>query len=166
MKKLIVLSVFVLSLNLVANNQTEHQEIEGVLYKNYPETPYEGLLTIYYENGSVEEKLYYRNGLKDGSRNTFHENGKPFEVEIYKDGKLEDLFQGYYDNGSLWWEGYASNGKRDGSITVFYESEKVKYKGQYASDSKEGLWTYFDEDGKEDKKECYLNNELVDMTNC
>ena len=86
MKKLIVISIFLLSLNLVANNQTEHQEIEGVLYKNYPETPYEGLLTIYYENGSVEEKLYYRNGLKDGSRNTFHENGKPFEVEIYKDG--------------------------------------------------------------------------------
>ena len=48
----------------------------------------------------------------------------------------------------------------------FYESEKVKYKGQYTSDSKEGLWTYFDEDGEEDKKECYLNNELVDMTNC
>ena len=83
MKKLIELSVFVLSLNLVANNQTEHQEIEGVLYKNYPETPYEGLLTIYYENGSVEEKLYYRNGLKDGSRNTFHENGKT----IFKQGE-------------------------------------------------------------------------------
>jgi antitoxin component YwqK of YwqJK toxin-antitoxin module len=166
MKKLIMLSVLLLSLNLGASNQTEYQEIEGILYENYPETPYEGLLTIYYKNGSIEEKLYYRNGLKDGSRNTFHENGKPFEVETYKDGKLEDLFRGYYDNGLLWWEGYASNGKRDGSITVFYESEKVKYIGQYKSDSKEGLWKYYDENGAKDKKECYLNNELVDMKNC
>jgi len=166
MKNLIPILVLIFTLNLYANSDSAYKEVDGVLYKDHPEKTYEGLLTLFYENGSIEEELYYRNGLKDGSRNTFHENGKPFEVETYKDGKLEDLFQGYYDNGSLWWEGYASNGKRDGSITVFYESEKVKYKGQYTSDSKEGLWTYFDEDGEEDKKECYLNNELVNMTNC
>jgi uncharacterized protein len=166
MKKLITIMALILSLNLVASNQTEYEEIDGILYESYPSKPFEGLLTLYYKEGSIEEKLYYLNGLKNGSRNTFHENGKPFEVETYKEGKLEDLFQGYYDNGSLWWEGYASNGKRNGSITVFYESENVKYIGQYKSDSKEGLWKYYDENGADEKQECYLNNELVDMTNC
>ena len=87
-------------------------------------------------------------------------------METYREGKLEDLFQGYYDNGSIWWEGYASNGKRNGSISVFYESGKKKYIGQYESDSKEGLWEYFDENGMPEKKECFLNNEVVELRIC
>lgn len=166
MKKLIIISALIFSFNLVSSNQSGYQEVDGVLYKSYPEEPFEGLLTLHYEDGSVEEKLYYRNGLKDGSRNTFHENGQPFEVETYREGKLEDLFQGYYDNGSIWWEGYASNGKRNGSISVFYESGKKKYIGQYESDSKEGLWEYFDENGMPEKKECFLNNEVVELRIC
>ena len=166
MKNLIPILVLIFTLNLYASNDSEYEEVDGVLYKDHPEKTYEGLLTLFYENGSIEEELYYKNGLKDGPRDTFHANGELFEKETYKEGKLEGLFQGYYDNRKLWWEGDAKNGLRDGKISVFYASGKLKYIGQYELNLKEGLWKHYFEDGEIEKQECYHSNTLINIDDC
>ena len=108
----------------------------------------------------------YKDGFKEGSRMTFHENGSLFEKETYLKGKLEGLFQGYHDNGELWWEGFAINNLRHGEIKVFHETGKLKYTGEYKFNLKEGLWEYFNEEEIINNQECYLNGEIVELSNC
>ena len=166
MKKLILISALLFSFNIFADNDADPIEEGGILFKEYPNKFFNGPLILFHSNGTIKEKIAYKDGLKEGSRMTFHENGNLFEQETYLKGKLEGVFKGYYDNEELWWEGFAVNNLRHGEIKVFYETGKLKYMGQYRFNLKEGLWKYFNEEEVINNQECYENNELVKLNKC
>jgi|TARA_B110000196_G_scaffold179081_1_gene153568 antitoxin component YwqK of YwqJK toxin-antitoxin module len=171
MKFIILITTFLtylisFSINGQNHNQSEPIEKEGILYQEYPDTLFNGEHSIHYPNGSIKEILVYKNGKKEGMRETFHENGELFEKETYRNGNLEEIFEGFYDNGSLWWQGMAKNNLRDGFIKVFFENGQLKYIGQYENNSQEGLWDYYDNEGNPEITKCFLKNVEVDLTIC
>ena len=129
MKKLILISVLFINFGVLADNEHEPIEEGGILYKEFPHQLFDGPLILFHDDGTIREKLIYKDGLKEGLRETFHKNGKLFEKETYKNGKLENIFQGYYANGKLWWEGYAVNNLRHGEIKAFNKTGTLNYKG-------------------------------------
>ena len=166
MKKLILISALLFNFCIFADNGANPIEEGGILYKEYPNKLFNGPLILFHSDGTVKEKLAYKDGFKEGSRMTFHENGSLFEKETYLKGKLEGLFQGFHDNGELWWEGFAINNLRHGEIKVFHDTGKLKYTGEYKLNLKEGLWEYFNEEEIINNQECYLNGEIVELSNC
>ena len=93
MKTLIIISTLFISLNILADNESEPIEEGGILYKVFPHQLFDGPLIIFHDDGTIKEKLIYKDGLKEGSRETFHKNGQLFEKETYKNGKLENIFK-------------------------------------------------------------------------
>ena len=50
---------------------------------------------------------------------------------------------------------------KDGLIEEFYENGQLKSKGNYKDGKEDGLWEYFDEDGKETKTEEWKGGKLI-----
>jgi len=95
----------------------------------------EGERNVFYKNGQMAEKAFYKNGLLHGEAKWFSEDSTLIKVSHYKDDKLE--------------------GK-----TINYDgSGKVASEGEYVKNKKHGVWKYY-EDG-EIIKEIDHTNETV-----
>ena len=59
------------------------------------------------------------------------------------------------------------NGKYDGPYESYYlDNGQLMNRGNYQNGKKEGLWDNFVYDGKLRSKNCYKNDEEVDMSYC
>ncbi len=96
--------------------------------ENYQNGKLHGEKNVYYPNGQLAEKSFYRNNLKDGAYTKFGENGKPIEESNYKNGELHGKAVFYDGNGNL------------------------ILKGEYKKNLKVGMWDTY-EDGKLVKSE-------------
>lgn len=110
----------------------------------------------YYESNAQKEVDYYPNGVvsfieeneKNNNflykRNLYKEDGSPKIIfEITDKKKKTYLHQEYYDNGKL---------KEEGGMK--YSPEAFDY-------VKDGNWTYYDETGKQIKKEKYASGSVI-----
>lgn len=80
---------------------------------------FEGLLTFFFNNGVVAEKINYSNGKKNG------------------------LYAAYYISGDLKEDGSFLADKREGNWRIFYKNGKIKSKGKYRDGEKVGVWKTF-----------------------
>ena len=102
---------------------------------------------IFYDSGKLKEEMRYKNGLLNGYYKTYDKNGKLIKAILYIDGipqnftdelAVLDIRKEYYENG------------------------RVKVEGIYnKSDQENGLFNYFDENGKIEKSEIYLQGVLL-----
>ncbi|GIT36338.1 MAG: hypothetical protein Ct9H300mP6_02060 [Gammaproteobacteria bacterium] len=92
MKKLILISALLFSFNVFADNDADTIEEGGILFKEYPNKFFNGPLILFHSNGTIKEKLAYKDGLKEGSRMTFHENGNLFEQENLSKREIRRCF--------------------------------------------------------------------------
>lgn len=84
------------------------------------------------------------------------------KLEYYKNGVLNGKCYEYDDN-LLIAEGCYNMGKKHGYFTTYYKSDKpfsVCVKASYVNDKKDGLFQYFDRDGKLIKQCTFHNNVL------
>lgn len=80
--------------------------------------------TTFYPNGNRQMEGTYKMGQRDGNWNYWHENGTPWSIGFFK------------------------NGKADGKRTTFFSNGKVQYEGNYKEDMRVGIWRFFDEQGR------------------
>lgn len=101
------------------------RENEGVLVSEeiYEDNMRNGTSLRYYPNGTLGERLEFRNDEKHGSWEQFHDNGKPYIKSQYSGGKLNGSYEAWFVNGNQ------------------------MYSGHYKSDAREGLWLVYNEDG-------------------
>jgi len=55
----------------------------------YKEGKQEGEQESWWENGQLMSKYFYKDGKKEGEQLTWHRNGQLVSKEFYKEGKLE-----------------------------------------------------------------------------
>ena len=65
------------------------------------------------------------------------------------------------DGGGVMEEGDYKDGKKDGLWTYWYENGQKKREENYKGDKRNGLWTWWDEDGNVTDTETYKNGKLV-----
>lgn len=66
-----------------------------------------------------------------------------------------------FDTGLPKYEVDIKDGQKHGSYFEYHESGELKIKGKYKNDLKEGIWKYYDLDGKMVKREKYKSGELI-----
>lgn len=108
---------------------------------NSQEVPFEGIRSVFYENGSIKEEWNFKNGLLDGPSKLFYENGQ-LRLELhYENGELvralncstsegkpfSGVYKYHHDNGLVRWEAKVKDGIPNGKATTYGESgEKIK----------------------------------------
>jgi len=114
-----------------------HNKTKGVMMtENFNDNGLlEGEKLVYYENGQVAEKSNYTNGLIDGVSYWYSQNGKILKELHYNRGELHGDAK-YYDNqGTLLAEGTYKNDKKHG-IWKYYENGKLVEEKDYTVRSK------------------------------
>jgi len=144
----------------------------------------------YYDSHQVKTEESFRNGLKDGLRTEYDEDGKIIEEGEYVDG-LEDgpwftqtgdfVEKGTYRDGlktGIWrswflvtsgtatdsirnFEGNFIDDNPDGKHIYYWENGKIKNEGIYVMGKKEGDWTLYNSDGTPFLIITYRNNAEV-----
>ncbi len=85
----------------------------------------EGEKLVFYEDGQVAEKVFYKDGLMQGLNTWYSENGKVLKELLYKDNELHGISKTYNGDGVLVTEGEYRNGMKYG-IWKYYEEGKLK----------------------------------------
>lgn len=105
---------------------------------NYMNDVPEGLYETYYPNSNVQQvggeetgkpsllasRYYMKNGVIDGLRVEYYDNGQLWLKCNYKDGLKEGVFEEYYETENsdemvLWRKGFYLNGMRNGLYQTF-----------------------------------------------
>ena len=83
---------------------------------------FDGLATIWNENGQKEVQVNYREGRLDGLLTKWYENGKKMEEANFKGDKKNGLMTLWYKNGQKQEEENFKDGKQDGLSADWYEN--------------------------------------------
>ena len=127
-------------------------------YKNEKK---EGLWSYYNEDGKIRSTEFYKDNLKSGTWRVYYENGVTSEEITYILGKKSGKWKRYTENNVLTLEAEYKNDKLEGIYLVFYTGGKKKISGNYTNDVRTGVWLYYSESGAVEKKETYLNGQLI-----
>lgn len=132
---------------------------EGVIISDgfYKNRKKDSVWNLFDSNGKKIGEERYSNGLKTGQSNYWDREGVLVETSNYKN----DLKNGiYYKN--TYAKGYFyltfKDDKRNGPYEDFYYYQKLKIKGTYKEDKKEGEWKYFDSIGNNIKIQVWKND--------
>ncbi|HTB25798.1 MAG TPA: tetratricopeptide repeat protein [Puia sp.] len=114
---------------------------------NYVNGSFEGPLTQYYFDGSLEFTQYYKGGLLDSNYAAYeYHNIKTVEGQ-YKAGKKTGLWKYYKDDGQLnWTENFAYN-ELNGRSQYFSNDRKIIRELMFRNDERDGRSTTLDPDG-------------------
>lgn len=121
----------------------EGNVISEGFYKNKKK---DSLWTIYDEKGNKIGEERYVNGLKNGVANYWDKSKVLVETINYKNDKKDGIYyMNTYQNG-YYYLTYKDD-KKNGPYEDFYYYQKIKIKGNYNDNLKEGEWKYFDSIG-------------------
>lgn len=111
---------------------------------------------IYYHNNSdkiMTVETYDDNGVLQGERLVYYDNGQLAEKATYVDGKIEGLSEVYSLKGVVLKSFIYENGELHGPSKSFNGKGEMLSEGQYKRNKKTGIWKF------------YENNKLVDEKN-
>lgn len=95
----------------------------------------QGEKLVYYENGQIAEQSYYLNGKIDGISKWFSQTGVVLKEFTYKNDELHGVSKYYNADGQLLAEGAYKNDQKHG-IWKYYENGVLKEEKNFAVQSK------------------------------
>lgn len=125
MKRL--LSFFVLFLLVSCSKEVAYDSLvsrNGIAYEVNSQTPYTGEVVKLFENGQLEKKASYLDGMMNGPFESYYENSQLEEKSIYKNGIIDGPYESYYKNGQLRTKGVIKNGSFTGEYDAYTFSGK------------------------------------------
>ena len=96
---------------------------DGIKY--YKKTAFTGEIFRNFENGQLESRENYKNGIKEGLSAVYYTNGQVAEWN-YDSGELDGLHKAWYENGQLTAEINYKDGEVDGLWRTWYENGQLK----------------------------------------
>jgi len=154
----------------------------------YKEGKVEGKYISYFNNGKTQEETFYKNGLKQGTWLTYNKKGEKIKEENYKDDSREGkwikilknpaenttskVIEFYKDNeptgrweerltdGKLKWE-KKYNAPTDYIEKKYYPNEKLSSEVIIKDRRKNGIASYFSQEGILQYKINYNNNNII-----
>jgi len=146
----------------VSNPQSPKDVVErnGITYQINQSNPFYGTVKFYH-TGFYGDKLSlyvvdtYIDGKKNGSVESYHENGQVWDKGNYKDGKLDGPFEKYYQNGQLNQKGNYKDGKKEGFWEFYYQNGQLQYKENYKDGKLDGPFEKYYQNGQLEYKKTY-----------
>lgn len=127
----------------------ETTEKNGVYYRPAPEKKRSGYLIVdYYKNGNKyrEGKAEFNTVGREkfsGLLTYYFNNGTISKKEKYRRGVLNGMFKEYYPSGELKVDGSYDKGYEEGVWKYYHKTGKIQVKGQYKNGEKVGVWKTF-----------------------
>ena len=118
-----------------------------------------GKLTIFNNDGSLNEEINYKNGKKHGEYKKYINNKLCYKSNYYNN-ILNGLYQEFYPNGKLKLEYNYNNYIINGIYKEYYESGELLEKCSYKNGNKDGRCYEYYENGNI-KYECMMINGLI-----
>ena len=156
----------------------------GIVLANDETTPYTGKFALFLGD-FIEYTETYKDGILEGPKTWYSENGNVVLEETYKDNKIEGPQKAYYENGKIksvvdyknnkivGITAYSKDGKilhqdnfknGTGKWKYFWSNGNILEEGQYKHWVKDGVWKKYREDGQLDSVTEYKNGKLVETT--
>lgn len=101
--------------------------------------------TDYYPNGKVKVVGTYKDGIPQGVRREYNEEGQVEKSYIFLNGRI--IGEGIFTDAGL----------KEGLWKEYYPDGKLKATGNYISDRKNGSWKYFYNSGQLEQLGVYVN---------
>lgn len=100
------------------------------------------------ETGEAKEEVLYQ--IKDGKFTEWYPGKKhvKFEGDLDVKGNRDGKWTFYSDKGNMLSFTFYENGKKEGYSIVKYPNGRIHYHGEYRNDEMVGVWTTYDEKGK------------------
>jgi len=121
-----------------------------------------GVWSSYERNtGVLIEKEEYEDGMLNGTKTSFYEDGKVLQTQGFKNDLEHGKKLMYAPNGKLTSEYIFVKGKTNGLFAEYDKFGKISLTGKYKMDKPQGVWKYY-ENGKLVRKKDYTlsNNPL------
>jgi len=135
----------------------------GITYYQDTNEPITGIVEKFSDNSLLQSRANYRDGeVVVQTIFNYFENGQLEFRENWIDGVRSGLFEWFYENGQLDVRGNYRNGVRDGLYESFHENGQLQYRGNYTDGVQDGLVEFFDEDGNLTETRTYRNGVLVE----
>jgi antitoxin component YwqK of YwqJK toxin-antitoxin module len=118
-----------------------------------------GKWSYWYDSGKMSAEEYYTAGTTSGIWKTWYPNG----VQSSEINYTNQTAVFYHQNGKKQSEGgMLANRVFNGQWTAWHENGQKIYTGTYLNGKKEGVWNWFDANGKQTTKDTYANDVLID----
>ncbi|MEZ4803747.1 MAG: toxin-antitoxin system YwqK family antitoxin [Gelidibacter sp.] len=111
---------------------------------------------IYYQNksnGILMIENYNQNGILEGEKLVYYENGKIAEKSIYINGQIDGISYWYSENGNILKEFTYKNGQLHGMAKYYDIDGKLLAEGLYRNDKKHGIWKYYENGELKEEKD-------------
>lgn len=99
---------------------------DGRWYLKKSQKPYSGKFIDYFLNGKIEGEGTLKDGLVNGTRTLYYQNGNKDYFRNYIDGIANGYSEEYFQNGKLKQKGSFKNGKDDGLWVDYYSTGVIK----------------------------------------
>jgi len=129
MKHKSLLSLLLAITLFAAEKSYEVQElkvVEDVVYEITSNRPADGLLKIYFKDGTLKTEVHLKEGKSSGVEKKFYPNGLLASTVPFLDGKEHGTAKRYFQDGGLQFVTAFSHGKKEGSSKEFYPDGSVK----------------------------------------
>ncbi len=144
--------------------------IDDTLQENVAELVELDVRTDYYPSGKIKTVASFKDGVPEGIRREYSEDGRILMAFTFREGKMtgqgimteEGIKQGpwkeYYYDGQLKAEGKYDKGKKVGGWKYYYPDGTLEQEGYYNTEGlTEGLWKWYYPSGLLHREENYLN---------
>jgi uncharacterized protein len=148
---LIILSLFVVFGTSCTNKTvvlSEGELPEDIFYLADQIKPFTGKCYIYFSNSqNLKEELNFKNGILNGLRISYYNNGQIKRQGIYKDGRYNGIWKAYDESGTQVFEAEYKMDMLTGKYISWHKTGVIKEKGLYNNNTKVGEWVSYDEAG-------------------
>lgn len=125
-----------------------------------------GVINKYFEDGTLKEKINYKDGRKHGIKKEFKRDGELSGIVSFNNGEFHGRCESYYSDGTLSKVENYKNNLKHGLFEWFYENGQEKYIKNYKEGLDHGLIKKWDDQGKLLYESCYKDDDKVEMSFC
>jgi antitoxin component YwqK of YwqJK toxin-antitoxin module len=112
-------------------------QLEGKWYLNH--LPFNGYALKFHSNGTLEERLGFYKGKREGIAKRWSKNGVLRVESHYKQNRLVGSYKSWWENGVLGSEANYINGKMNGLAKEWYASGQLAKERQIIDGKESGL---------------------------
>ena len=106
----------------------------------------------------------FKKKIKDGEHLQYHPGNKIISEKMnYKNGKLEGTKNYWYESGKKSFESTYKNGKKDGPFFRYFEIGEIDRQGTYKNGTWDGPWIKYYENGNKEQVVIWDNGKVVEI---
>ena len=167
MKHFLILIISCLPIMVVGqvgntNSAYSHNELKTKMIYQPQSIDLEESEKTYYTNGNLKEEQNNKYGKLNGYYKSYYANGELKNEGYYKNNQRKGFWKFYYENGNVEKKVNYKYGKLRGYFRSYYNNGKLESEGNFIDiEEKDGLWTFYNEDGKLQAQHLYKDKILI-----